>query len=241
MAKFDASIARKATGGLLAKMEVEQNPVEQRGAFYREYFDLESREPIAFDLITTRIKKRFSEMDKLSVMVMLDLYFVHQNWSSFYNREDSFQKYLSEDIRISKTHAYGILNSVAMLEDYLERTGKSSTTGETTFLEEIAESIEKIGIKKLRVLSCVRDNDLRYGILDRLFDGERLSADKIKKLVTERKIIPKARPAFEVKVTGTDVSIDGTDILVFKKADDGLRIAILKAVKSYYRKKAKGI
>ena len=115
--------------------------------------------------------------------------------------------------------------------------GVANITGDTTFLEDIAGSIDNIGIKKLRILSRVKDNDLKFGILDRLFDGEKLSSDKINKLITEQKIIPKAQPAFEIKATGSNISVEGEDILVFKKADEGLKKAILKAVDRYYRRK----
>jgi hypothetical protein len=240
MAKFDASVARKTTGGMLVRREVAQEPEEQKSAFYREYFDLESGEPIALDRITTRIRKRFSEMDKLSVLVMLDLYFVHQNWSSFYNREDSFKSYVMEDLKISRVYAYGVLNAVSLAEEYFRQKGEMCNTGVTHFERDIAEVLDRIGIKKLRMLSKVKDDGLKYGILDRLVDGEQLSSDKINKLIAERKIIPEKQPALEAKVNGKTVSVDGIDILTFKESDDGLKNAILMAVTAYYRKNAKG-
>ncbi len=94
--KFDIDTARRSINKSIIKESGNLVVAEDsKSKFYRDYFDLETGKPIEFNKISTRIKKRFKEMDKLSVMSMLDLYFVHQNWQSFYNRQESFKSYVT--------------------------------------------------------------------------------------------------------------------------------------------------
>ncbi len=235
--KFDIVTARrsikksiiKESGSLLVAKD-------GKSKFYRDYFNLETGKPIEFDKITTRIKKRFKEMDKLSVLSMLDLYFVHQNWQSFYNRQESFKTYVTEELRISRVYAYGVLNAVSLVDEYLSQKGKMCNTGVTHFVNDIAGVLDNIGIKKLRNLSRVKDKSLKYGLLDRLFDGEQLTSDEIVELTKKAKPSVGKTKSFQVTLTGTNVSFKKQSILNFTTKEEGLITAVVKAVKNYYKR-----
>ena len=83
---------------------------------------------------------------------------------------------------ISRVYAYGVLNAVSLVDEYLNQKGKTCNTGVTHFVNDIAGVLDRIGIKKLRNLSGIKDKSLKYGILDRLFGGEELTSDEIAKL-----------------------------------------------------------
>ncbi len=234
--KFDVDTARRSIKkGIIKESGNIVVAEDGKSKFYRDYFDLETGKPIEFDKITTRIKKRFKELDKLSVLSMLDLYFVHQNWQSFYNRQESFKSYVTEELKISRVYAYGVLNAVSLVDEYLNQKGKMCNTGVTHFANDIAGVLDNIGIKKLRDLSRVKDKPLKYGILDRLFDGEELTSDEIVKLTKKIKPSSGRSLAVQVVLTGTNVSFKNQSILNFNTKDDGLINAVVKAVKNYYK------
>lgn len=235
--KFDVSTARRSIKkGIIKESRDIVVAKDGKSKFYREYYDLETGKPIEFDKITNRIKKRFREMDKLSVLSMLDLYFVHQNWQSFYNRQESFKKYLADEIQISKSHAYGILTTVEMLKTYYDSKTTKSLTGETLFVDEIAESVEGIGIKKLRILTTIKDKSLKNEILTKLIDGEKLTSDEIVELTKKTKPSSSKTKSVQVTLTGTNVSFKKQSVLNFDTNDNGLIKAVVKTVQNYYMK-----
>ena len=233
--KFDVNMARKTTAKAIVKKspEIDDNSI-QKSRFYREYYDLETGQPISFEVISNRIKRRFHEMDRLSVLAMLDLYFVHQNWKTFYNRQESFKKYVSEELKISRVYAYGILNAVSLLEEYFKHREEMCNTGVTHFINDIAEVLDNIGIKKLRILTAMKDKTVKYEILDRLITGENISTDEISKM--NKKVKQTVIDDIEITVleNGSSVIFDGKEVLKFMTSDSILRKEVVKAVRRYY-------
>jgi len=198
---------------------------------YKDYFSLETGEPIPFDQLSKRIKKRFAEIDRSSTSSMLDLFFLHQNWTTFYKRDDSFSKYIKETLQISRTHAYGIINSVKLLNQYFSYKGESAPAM-NSFIDEIASSIEDIGIKKLIIISTIKDEDKRFNLVDKLLNGDDISADELENKV-ERKSVTNP----DVLLTNNEIQFSGTSILRFENTvDECLRKSVYKAVLGYYRK-----
>ena len=235
--KFDVDTARRSIKkGIIKESGNLVVAKDGKSKFYREYYDLETGKPIEFDKITNRIKKRFREMDKLSVLSMLDLYFVHQNWQSFYNRQESFKSYITEELKITREYAYGILNAVSFVNEYFLQKGKMCNTGITHFVDDIARTIEGIGIKKLTLISRVKDKSLKYGILDRLFDGEELTSDEIAKLTKKINSSSSKTKSVQVTLTGTNVSFKTQSVLNFDTNDNELIKAVVKAIRNYYMK-----
>ncbi len=109
-------------------------------------------------------------------------------------------------------------------------------TGVTHFVNDIAGVLDNIGIKKLRNLSRVKDKSLKYGILDRLFDGEELTSDEIVKLTKKIKPSSGRSQAVQVTLTGTNVSFKNQSILDFNTNDDALIKAVVRALKNYFKK-----
>ena len=234
--KFDVNMARKTTAKAIVKKspEIDDNSI-QNSRFYREYYDLETGQPISFEVISNRIKRRFLEMDRLSVLAMLDLYFVHQNWKTFYNRQESFKKYVSEELKISRCHAYGILNAVSLLQHYFEEyKGKNVYHGDTHFINDIAKVLDDIGIKKLRTLTAMKDKTVKYEILDRLITGESISTDEISQMNKKVKQAVIGDIGNIVLENGSSVLFDRKEILKFMTTNSILRKEVVKAVRRYY-------
>ena len=53
---------------------VKTESTEKLPVLHKDYFSLETGEPIPFEQITKRIRKRFADIDKASVGAMLDLF-----------------------------------------------------------------------------------------------------------------------------------------------------------------------
>lgn len=225
--KFDANLAKSSLG----KPETPTPATEQASPLYRRYFDLATGEPIALESITKRIQKRFSEIDRLSVEAMLDLYFVHQNWTTFYDRQDSFQNYLNEEVQISKSHAYGILHGVSLLEEYYSQ--QNQTTDAVSFLNDIATTLESVGIRKLREISNIKDSETKHTLLSKLLSGEPLSTQDI--LTEKRKRTPPKAEDPGVYCNTNAIYLRDARIVTIEAEDEGLTAAVCKAVKRYYR------
>lgn len=225
--KFDVSIARKTT--LKKETQTANKPVAEHSRFYREFFDFETGKPIAFDRITKRIKKRFQEMDRLSVFTMLDLYFVHQNWNTFYNRTDSFKNYINSELNITREYAYGILKAVGLLEEYFSKKRKMCNTGITHFIEDIAEAASNIGIKKMTTISRIKDDKIKYNLLDRLIDGETISTNDIQSTVKNIKT-QSNKSASILKMEGSTVFLNGTKILTLYIKEKNVISKIMKSL-----------
>ena len=205
----------------------------ERSKLYKDYFDLKTGEPIAFETITKRVKRRFADIDRASVGAMLDLFFVYQNFNSFYKREENFSKYLKDEVQISRTHAYGIINSVELLNQYFIHKGNHTEADLSTFMNEITSSIEEIGIKKLIILSARKD-DSKYDVIDQLLAGEKITAETLlQKPEKKEKPTPKQTT---VKMEGNDLKVGNTLVLTFNSENEVIRKAVFKTVEKWYLK-----
>jgi len=147
---------------------------------YKEFFSVDTGEPIQFDVIAKRVKKRFVDLDRLTVSTMFDLFFLHSNWKGFYKREDNFSAYIKDELKISRTHAYGIINSVNLLKEYFDYKQFSIKNTEE-FMNAISTSIESIGIKKLIVISAIKEDKKKFALVTKLLDGEEITAEELLK------------------------------------------------------------
>lgn len=203
---------------------------------YKDYFSLETGEPLALEAISKRVKRRFAEIDKGSTGAMLDLFFIYQNWSGFYSRTDSFSKYLKDEINISRTHAYGIINSVELLNMYFSQKGNDETDLDS-FMSAITSSIEGIGISKLIIISAMKDKNKKLGFVDRLLGGEQITAATLLKKPDKQKKTDKIQ--VHVSLSGNEVKIKESLVLTFQTDDAGIRTAVIKAVEKWYTKSHK--
>ena len=203
----------------------------QNNKFYKDYYSIDDGTPISLEQITTRIKKRFSDIDRTSKFLCLDLFFVYQNWTNFYSREDSFSKYIS-DLGISRTHAYGIINSVELLNEYFVYKGKQSDDL-NNFMDEITSSIEEIGLKKLIILSARKDES-KYEVVEKLLNGEKITAATL--LQKPEKKEPSKPKQTTVKMDGNDLKVGNTLVLTFNSENDDIRKAVYKTIEKWYLK-----
>ena len=205
----------------------------QQNKLYKDYYDLQTNEPINLESITRRVKKRLAEIDRSSVGSMLDLFFIYQNWTGFYSREDSFGRYLKDEVQISRTHAYGIIHSVELLNDYFVHRG-NQTSDLGNFMNEITSSIEEIGISKLIVISAMKDDDQKFGFVDRLLEGENITVETLLKKPEKKQKAESKQTA--VKVDGNDLMIGDTLVLTFNSENKAIRNAVFKVIEKWYRK-----
>jgi hypothetical protein len=178
MSKHDLSRIR-VTGDVvdpLAELD-DQEPENPAAAALRiRYYDPATNEPLPLDQIERRIRKNAERMNRLSVEMMFDLYFVHANWGSFYNRTDSFSKWLENSVDLSRSYAYDIIKVVRTMIAF---AGEASDGDGPLQIEEIGSRIEEIGLKKMKLISQIPDQEARYAFLRRALSGEPVRDNEI--------------------------------------------------------------
>jgi len=211
---------------------VEEFPVPNpEPVLNKDYYSLETKDPIPFDQLTKRIRKRFTDMDRASAGAMLDLFFLHQHWASFYKRNESFSKFIKDELQISRTHAYGVINSVSMLIEYFAHKGDAAPDL-STFLTAVSSTIEEIGIKKLIVISALRDPARKFSLVDKLLEGEAITSDDLEATI-ERKPITKLFVILDSRI----IYVDKVELIQFGEgASTELQNVVLKAVSKQLRK-----
>lgn len=156
------------------------------------YYNPGSDDPISLEQLEKRIRKNADRINRLSVEMMFDLYFAHANWSGFYNRTDSFSSWLERTVDVSRSYAYDIIKVVRTMIAYV---GESASSGEALRLEELGTRIERVGLKKMKLISQVRDEDTRFQFLQRVLSGEAVNDQDIlrrnQELVAQRRDQPR--------------------------------------------------
>lgn len=209
-------------------VNVENITNSQISSIYKDYFSLEDGKPVTLETISNRVKKRLNQMDRLTGLLCIDLFFIHSNWNTFYDRKDSFSTYIKEELKISRTHAYGILNSVSLLKNFY--TNKNLKLED--FLDDISEAINNIGIKKLIVISKLKDDKKRFGLVNRLLNGETISSDDLIEIVESRN-----ERELNIKVVNNTLIYMNKEILEFNIDDEDLRKCVITSLKKFYRRK----
>lgn len=222
MSKFKTDIGPKIVE---SKSNTVELPVSNK--LYKDYYDISSGEILPLEFITKRVVRRFFDIDKTSVLAMLDLFWIKTNWKE-YGRTETFSSYLQE-IGLSKTHAYGILNAVKLLNEYFQY--KESNKELTDFMLEITSSIETVGIKKLIIISAVKDSQTQFEYLDRLLLGEEIPASYLLK-----KPEKKEKKKSKIKLDGLDLKLGKDVVLTFTTEDKKLIKAISNTVDKFYSK-----
>ena len=91
-----------------------------------------------------------------------------------------------------------------------------------------------IGIKKLIIISGIKDETKRFSLVDKLLSGDDITADEL-----ENKVERKAAINVDIILAEEDILISGNPLLKFTDiAEEGIKKVILKAVIRYYRKQA---
>lgn len=194
---------------------------------HKNYYSINDGTPISLQQISNRLRKRLKEMDQLSNMVCIDLFFVHSNWKTLYKRKDSFSSYVRDELKISRTHAYGIINSVKMLGEFYS-TLNNTDIGIDSFITDISSVLNKVGIKKLIQVSKIRDPQKKFSLVKKLISGENITSNELS-MITQHKI----------NVSHTSIK---DNIIYYKKEkiieliteDFELRNLICKTIDKYY-------
>lgn len=145
--------------------------------FKRRYYDLKTEKPISIEEIEKRIKLNCMKMDRLTIEMIMDLAFIHRNWSSFYNRKDSFKNYLKNNMPLSRSYFYEILKILEMINIYLKKKESDNRT-----LLTISNIFEKTSVFKLKLISYVKDENQKYDTLEKIITGNDISINEIKQI-----------------------------------------------------------
>ncbi|GHU01355.1 hypothetical protein FACS1894147_01050 [Spirochaetia bacterium] len=196
------------------------------------YFDLETKEPIEMALLVERIKQKREEFDKVSVVLMLDLFFLHKNWKGFYHRTDNFKHYLRDDLKISRTHAYGIIRSVNFLMDYCKQRGEAVPDMDD-FIAVITQSIETIGIGKLIKISYLK-GEKGFELFNRALSGSKIEDEELKQSKKEKT----AKPSLDI--VDNKLIFENEPLLEFLEGSDAnIKECVRTALERYLQKNKK--
>jgi len=194
MPKHDLSRIKVNTSVVDPLADVDDQPeVDPAIAELRmRYYTPNTDDPISLEQLEKRIRKNADRINRLSVEMMFDLYFAHANWSGFYNRTDSFSSWLERTVDVSRSYAYDIIKVVRTMIEYV---GGAAASGEPLRIEELGSRIERVGLKKMKLISQVRDEDTRFQFLQRVLSGEAVNDQDIlrrnQELVAQRRDEPR--------------------------------------------------
>jgi hypothetical protein len=167
---------------------------------------------LSFQKLDKRIRRTLSDQDKLSVQSSLDLFFLHSQWTS-YKKGKSFSAYLRDDLQLSRTHAYGTINSMRLLIEYFQYKGNTVPDDMQSFYGEIAKSVESVGIKKLIIMSSIKDEKSKFNLMDKMLSGEtEISADEL--LIKVKEADAKKRKTKEAVLKNSRVSMVDNKLLI---------------------------
>lgn len=234
--KFDPAIATSNLSRALPQNKpLDKSSMDPESQFKRRYYNLETGDPLPLPEIEERIRRSCLRMDRLSVEIMLDLFFIHANWSSFYNRQDSFSSYMREQLPINRSYAYDIIKSVKMLIEYQQTKNLSYDT--TLF--SLREPIDLIGPYKLKIVAQIKDKDQQYKIIDDLLAGKTIHVDEI--LTINKNDEAGTTKAVVITESKDRVLIDGAHLLTFELGvPEEYRRAIRRFLQRYFRYAPRG-
>ncbi|WP_018526228.1 hypothetical protein [Alkalispirochaeta alkalica] len=202
MAKHDLSKIKVNASVVdpLGGSEVRQEVDPAAEALRLRYYDPVTAQPISFDHLERRIRKNADRMNRLSVEMMFDLYFAHANWSGFYDRTDSFSSWLERTVDVSRSYAYDIIKVVRTMIHYVHHQASGA---DPLPIEEIGRRIEAVGLKKMKLISQVKDQGLQYTFLSRVLSGESLADQDI--IERNRELLQRGAPRGSAGVSDVPV------------------------------------
>ncbi len=230
--KFNPAIATSSLNRALPQKKALDKDTEDPAIaqFKRRYYNLKTGDPLPLPEIEERIRRSCLRMDRLSVEIMLDLYFIHANWRSFYTRQDSFSNYMRNQLPINRSYAYDIIKSVKMLIEY-QQTKKVSYD---TTLFSLREPIDLIGPYKLKIVAQIKDKNQQYKIIDDLLAGKTIHVDEI--LTINKNDESGTVVAVVITESEDRVLVEGTPFLTFEPGiPEGYRSAVCRFLQKYFR------
>jgi hypothetical protein len=166
-----------------SEMAVNGGLLSSAGDMSPQYYDRETGKPLPLEYINERIVQTGVKIGKLSVQMILDLWFVHLNWFGEYQRADSFKKWVEASLPISYSYTYDIIKIVDMLfkytSKYYPQTGVIQPgDGFEELVGKVEKPIREYGMKRLKLIAQVVD-EKKDEVLDGIFSGAEMSEDEI--------------------------------------------------------------
>ena len=143
--------------------QVAMDPIRTR------YFDLTTGEAFPQGVIEDRIRRTSEKMDRLTVELALDLFFL----KTHYIRPADWTRYLRENLSVSRGYAYDVDKVLTLL---VERYGGELSDGN---LGRVQDTLSKAGIGRLKLVAQVRDESARERILSAIETGKNIHPEEI--------------------------------------------------------------
>jgi hypothetical protein len=208
---------------------------QKKHPLFLRYYNIETCEPLPVEEITKKINSNIRKTTKLTLWVMLDLYFVYANWNTFYKRGETFTQYLKENIPISKSYAYYAINAITMLVEN-SVGGKLSTSGQLLH-DSVVNALQNNGVKAISKISQIPDDDARNKIIKQVLNGATITENEIKEITNASVQQNDLTTHVKVHLDGQDLKLNDEVLLTFKTVDEEDRQGIVKVIQKYYQKK----
>jgi hypothetical protein len=154
------------------------------------YYNMNTLEPLPLEVIEKRIDKNFTSIDRSLSQIALDLYVVHENWTTKYNRDDSWQKWMKEHVKYDRSYVYDLLKIVRAIKEHAESTrsigGQDEAEDYDNLLNIIQNPLEQYNIQTLKYAAQVDDPERRAEVFEAILSGAELSNDSILKINREK-------------------------------------------------------
>ncbi|NPV00063.1 MAG: hypothetical protein HPY53_01660 [Brevinematales bacterium] len=197
------------------------------------YYDTATLQPLSLSVIEKRIEKNFNQIDRSEAQIALDLFVTHENWKTFYNREDSWTNWMKEHIPRNRSHVYDLIKIVRAIRGTVSIKRQAEGLMDIPDYDELLHIIEKpmenSGVFKLKIASQVKDEDIRFQLLGDILDGKAVDDDFILSLNRTKKII-EAQEADTDRILEAEVIRDDEEPVkdmtapVFEKETGGFKV-----------------
>ncbi len=246
----DVEIKRaKAINGAVIKLTKPDRDIAKL-KFRRRYYNLETDKPLPLEEIQGRLSDIYKKLNRLSIEAMFDLFFIWSQWGSFYIRKESFTDFVKKNLPITRSYAYDIIKSVRLMIKYAENRIKVSDDP-TLYIEDIVEPIEAAGLRKLKVISQVKDKNIQFKLLDYIISGKDLTEDRIleinkkelekMKVEEENVMLPSWNYKYSSKMYSITIGEENNRIEFDTKFNEVIREDIKEVTKKLCDIKAKGM
>jgi hypothetical protein len=202
------------TGNNVATLE----PANDGKTYSPLYYNMNTLEPLPLEVIEKRIDKNFTSIDRSLSQIALDLYVVHENWTSKYNRNDSWQKWMKDHVKYDRSYVYDLLKIVRAIKEHAENSrsigGRDEAEDYDNLLTIIQNPLEKYNIQTLKYAAQVEDPERRAEVFEAILSGEELSNEKILKINRDKSVSPEKARGLETTVINEASQSSGRDLNV---------------------------
>ena len=169
--------------------------------FSPKYYNLETGDILPLERIEKRIDDEYNKIDKSTAQIALDVFFVHENFKTKYDRAESWSAWVKEHVRFERTHVYDLMKIVGAIKDVInskrEKEGIAIVENYDELLLLIQKPFEDNPVKTLKYAAQIEDEDKKAEVFEAILEGKEISQKSILSINKENASEPEAEISLE--------------------------------------------